>query len=258
MFKTVKGKVIAGVMAVALVSGGGAALGATDAGAGLKSWYDGQFKKSERSIATDTLKHSAAGFSGFAENVRGLKTDATKGINETRDTETNDATGGINKEARDYISSINAKKAEIQNNIDSEFKKIEDSANRALNATGKGALALAEFDLKRHTGKDGAAALAHLELEIEKQTNKSIGELEWEIRTTKSFLQDKLNEKSGATIAEINRLVDVEISRLLGLITEKTDKLVADQQDLIVKKADELESAAKQTLEAKVIEFMNK
>ena len=209
LIKTVKGKVIAGVMAVALVSGGGAALGATDAGAGLKSWYDAQFKKSEKTIAADTLQHSAAGFKGFSEEVQKLKSGATTSINETRDKETTDATGRIYQEGRkDYISSVNAAKWKIEGTIDSEFAKIERLAKQALDATGKGALALAEFDLKRHTGKEGKAALAHLESKITEQTNLSISDLEWEIRTTKSFLKTLLDAKSGATIESINSADD--------------------------------------------------
>lgn len=257
MIKTIKGKVIAGTLVFGLVAGGGVALGATDAGAGLKSWYDGHFKQSTVKIAKDTFNHSKTEFEGLADDVGTLKSGATSSINGTRDTATTEATGRIHQEGRDYISSVNDAKWKIEGTIDSEFDKIEMLAKQALDATGKVALRLAEFDLKRHTGKEGKAALAHLETKITEQTNQSISELEWEIRTTKLYLIGLLDEKSGKTIVNINNAVDAEIARLLELITTKTNTLVAEQQTLITNKAVELESAAKVTLEQKVNELIN-
>ena len=257
MINTVKGKVIAGVMAVALVSGGGAALGATDAGQGLKDWYNAQFNKTAGTVAANTLQHSVDGFSGFAGNVGELKLGATTSINGTRDVETSGSTDRIYQQGREYINSVNAEKAKIGETIDSQFAEIERLAKKALNTTGKGALALAEFDLKKHTGNDGKAALAHLETEIDKTTAKSIGELEWEISTTKGYLLGLLNTKSGATIVNINEAVDAEITRILDLISAKTVELVDVQKGLISLKAQELELAAKATLEQRVIDLIN-
>jgi len=253
MIKTVKGKVIAGVMAVALVSGGGAALGATDAGAGLKSWYDSQFKKSEQTIAKDTLQHSAAGFSVFAENVKGLKSDATTGINETRDEKTNEAKTSIDNEGKAYVKSVQDKKGEIDENIEKQFEKIESLAKQTLGVTGQAALRLAEFDLKRHTGKEGEAALAHLKDGIEQQTKDSIDEIELEIRNAKIDLRVQLDSKSGDTIATINDLVDAKIAEILETITYKTGNLVQAQKDAIIASAINLEKDAKDKLDEAVI-----
>lgn len=257
MIKTVKGKVIAGVVTVGLLSGGGAAFGATDAGAGLKGWFDGQFKKSEKTIAADTLSHSIAGFAGFAGDVKDLKTGATTDINGTRDTKTGNATAGIDQAGKDYISQVDAAKLEIEGNIDEEFAKIKALADKSLKLTGSLAYGAAQYDLSKHTSKEGRAALAHVESEIEEQTNLSISELEEEIRATKNGLKTLLSQKSGATIENINQAVDTEITRILGKITEKTEELIAAQKTLISNKAAELESTAKQILEEKVNSLIN-
>ena len=53
MLKTLKGKVIAGVAAVLIVAGGTAAFGASNAGAKLKAWYDGQFGIAKAAVEDD-------------------------------------------------------------------------------------------------------------------------------------------------------------------------------------------------------------
>lgn len=257
MKKTIKRKVIAGAVIVGLISTTGVAFGATDAGAGLKGWYDAQFKKANTEVASESTKHSAQKLLEFNNATKELKTGATESITGTRNTETEAAKSSIHKESRDYINSVNTKKAEIQSNIDNQFKKIEDDANKAILAASKITYGLAELDLKGHTNKQGRDALTYLNTEIEKETNKAISDLEWEIRTTKGFLQDLLNKKSTASIEAINKTVDAEIARLLDLITKKTGELVKSQQIAIELKAAELEAAAKLKLEERVNALIN-
>lgn len=257
MKKTVKRKVIAGTVVVGILSSTGVAFGATDAGAGIKSWYDSQFRKASTEIAFETGKHSVDKFREFSDATKGLKQEASTDINSTRDTATTTATDGIKAEKTKYIDSVNSKKVEIEKNIDSQFMKIEKDANAALKFASLGAKTLAELDLKNHTDKDGKAALVHVNSEIENTTNAAIVELETEIRATKSYLQGLLNGKSEATIEKINKAVDDEITRILGLITTKTEQLVASHQTAISNKAAELEAASKLKLEARVIELLN-
>jgi len=258
MIKTVKGKVIAGVMAVALVSGGGAALGATDAGQGLKDWYNTQFNKSSGTIATDTLKHSATGFGGFAEDVKDLKSGATERINATRTQETNDAVRAIYFQGQEYIESVDVKDEEIRQNIDREFEEIERKANEVLSTTGKIALGLARADLQRHTGSEGRKALDHLEREINTQTDISIYDVSTVITDAKSGLLALLNTKSGVTIGNINAAVDAEIATILGVITTETEKLVTKQKDAITEAAAKLQAAAMKELDDEVIKLIKK
>ena len=257
MKKTIKRKVIVGTVVVGLLTTSGVAFGATDAGTGIKSWYDAQFKKASTEVAINTAKHSVDKFKEFGDKTQNLKLDATADISSTRDVSTVNATDNIKSASQGYIDSVNAKKTEIENSIDSEFRKIEDKANSALKAASKVAYGLAEFDLKNHTGKEGKEALTYLNNEIEKETNKALTDLEREIRATKASLQTLLNNKSGATIESINNTVDEEIARILDLITKKTDELVATQQAAISAKAAELETASKLKLEQRVKELLN-
>ncbi|WP_144510798.1 hypothetical protein [Bacillus sp. FJAT-22090] len=257
MKKTVKRKVIAGTVVVGLLSGTGVAFGATDAGAGLKSWYDSQFRKASIEVATTTGKHSVEKFLEFGKETQNLKEDATTDINTTRDFATTTATDSINVEKDKYINSVKTKKEEIENNIENEFRKIEDKANSALKTTSKVAYGLAEYDLNKHTSAEGKEALKFLNNEIDKATNNALSELEKEINDTKAHLKTLLDKKSGATIESINKTVDDEITRILGLITTKTEQLVAAHQDAINKKAGELEAASKLKLEERVKELIN-
>lgn len=257
MKKTVKRKLIVGTVVVGLLSSTGVAFGATDAGAGIKSWYDAQFRKASTQVATSTVAHSAEKFNEFNNGKNQLKKDATDEINETRDTATGNATDGIKAEKDKYIASVKSTKSDIEKKIDSQFSKIEQDANKALNGASFVAKNLAEFDLKNQTGKDGKAALAHVNTEIEKTTNDAISELETEIRATKSYLQGLLNNKSEATVENINNAVDDEITRILGLITTKTEQLVASHQTAISNKAAELEASSKLKIEARVKELLN-
>ena len=257
MKNTVKRKVIVGTVVVGLLSTTGVAFGATDAGAGIKSWYDAQFRKASVEVAATTGKHTVEKFVEFGEETKKLKQGATSDINSTRDTATSNATDSIEKEKQGYIDSVNNKKVEIQNNIDKQFRQIEEKANSALKFTSKIAYEVAEADLTRYTGKEGQAALDYLNLEIDKTTNNALSEIEREITNTKVHLQGLLNDKSGATIDSINKTVDAEIARILGLITTKTEQLVATHQEAINQKAGELEAASKLKLEERVKQLLN-
>lgn len=257
MKKTIKRKVIVGAVVVAFLSSTGVAFGATDAGAGIRNWYDAQFNKAATEIAVETGKHSLNKLGELKDATVVLKQGASTSINSTRDTATTNATDGIKEESKKYIDSVNAKKLEIQSNIDNQFSKIERDAAAALKFASFGAKSAAEVDLIGHTGKEGRAALVYVNEEIDKTTKAAITDLEREIRATKSYLQGLLDTKSDATVEKINKAVDDEIAKIIDSITAKTKQLVATHQAAINNKAAELEAASKLKLEERVKELIN-
>jgi len=250
MLKTVKGKVIAGTVAVTLLAGTGAAFGSSlDAGQKLKAWYDGQFGKSTGEMVSDVEADVTGRINGLATEYEGLKTAATTSINQTKATESTAKSSSIDAEAQAHINSINAKEAQISGYMATQFDILLGTANILINQAGITATNYANTDLANHTGATGNAARDLLTTELTAATTTAAEELSAEILAAKTALQTQLDNEKSATTAEIKAAIDAKINSLRTSITKKKDDLVVAQQALITAKAVELETAAKASLQ---------
>lgn len=257
MVKSFKGKVVTGVVAVGLLSGVSMAFANTDAGTGLKAWYDVQFGKSAASVQKQTTDYAASKVPALAREYNGLKSDATNSINSTRDEETASSTTEINDAKQGHIDALNAKEAEIAGYMAAQFDGISTYANSVINNVGNQAYNYAQADLGRHTGSKGQAALTKVNEDLTATTNAAVAELETEIADAKVALQAQLASETASTVEEIKAATDAKIAELRTMITDKKNELVAAQQALITAKAQELEDAAKADLDAIVSSINN-
>ena len=249
MLKTVKGKVIAGTVAVTLFAGAGAAFGASNAGANLKAWYDGQFSNASGQIEEAVASNVEGRINGLVTEYNGLKTGATNSINDTKTEESTTKSKNISDEAQAHIDNINAEKAHIDTYLAGQFDSLRGFANGLINHAGTAALNYANNDLTAHTGTKGTAALGALETDLNTTTTQAKDDLHTAIDNAKNSLQAQLDAEETATTAEIIALIDAKINYLRTEITAKRDALVVVQQGLIKTKAGELEAAAKKSLQ---------
>ncbi len=76
MLKSVKGKVLTGVVTVGLLTGVGTAFANVDAGAKLGSWYNTQFGHSTQAITSAAVGHIASKTGALQNEYNGIKNGA--------------------------------------------------------------------------------------------------------------------------------------------------------------------------------------
>ncbi|ETI70124.1 hypothetical protein [Neobacillus vireti] len=255
--KSLKTKIVTGVVTVGLLSGVGAAFANTDVGAVLKNWYDGQFGKSIASVQSETTKYGTDQNLAWSQEYNNLKTDATNSINGTKTSEEKGAKDEITNAKKGHLQALNAKKAEISGYMDKQFEAISIAAQNAINSAGSQTLTDANSDLKNHTEAKGWDAYVDMNSQLATAENDAIRELEDAIYYVKKDLQDQLNAETSATTTKIKDAIDAKISELRTLITKKKDELVAVQQAFISKEAQDRVIKAKADLDATVVDNIN-
>jgi len=251
MLKTVKGKVIAGTVAVTLLAGTGAAFGsgfALDAGQKLGIWYTKEFLKSSGEMTKEVKRYTDGKVPGLATEYENLKIDATTEINNKKSEESTAKTTSIGAEAQAHIDKINAKELAISDYMDNQFDGLLGAANLLINGAGDEATKYANKNLGEHTGGKGTAALTDLTTELTTATTTAADALTAEISAAKTALQNQLDSEKAITTEQIKAAIDAKIVALTTSITDKKDELVVAQQALITAKAVELENTAKAQL----------
>ncbi|MGE6488092.1 hypothetical protein [Paenisporosarcina sp. NPDC076898] len=250
MLKTLKGKVIAGTVTLALVAGAGTAFANSNAGDQLGRWYTLEFGKTALSLGIDTGVYSVGKLFQFSTDYSKLQSSATTSINNTRDSSKTSAQTNIKTAKDEHITAINAKNTELLAGMEAQFDEISLGANAIFEGKTKAALKLATDDLNKRTSDVGGKALASVSTDLELATTNAKNELQAAIDRAKSDLRAKLNSEKDLTATEIKLMMDTKVSEILSTITALQQKLVADHQKLIADKALELENKAKAEMDA--------
>jgi len=245
MLKTVKGKVIAGTVAVTLFAGAGAAFGASDAGAKLQTWFNKQFNLATSGIESDANTYYDGLEEGLMEEYGVLKTGATTKINDKEFASRTNANTKIDSELQGHIDSIGTKKASLEGYMNVELANLLEDAEDYIFAEGTALSNRASADMEAHTDGKGSEALITLNTELTNTTNQAVSDLRQAIDNAKTDLQSQLNTKADATTDEIKGLIDTRIGEVRTWVTFMTNYAIQEQEDLINAKALELENAAK-------------
>ena len=257
MLKTVKGKVIAGTVAVTLFAGAGAAFGASDAGENFRAWYDGQFRSASNDVKEDVTKYAGSKVPGLLYEYNGIRSDAAKEIKKSGETNTNTSKSNIQGAAQEHIDEVKLSHEEINGFLTGQFDALSLAAQKAIDDASTEVEKQASNDLDSHTGKKGEDALKYVNDELGTSKEQAIKDLNEAIATAKGDLSAKLKTEKGLTTTEIKGMIDQEIKDLRKIITDKKTELVAAQVALIVKKAADLELAAKAELDS-IVSNINK
>ncbi|MGG0643104.1 hypothetical protein ABE021_04020 [Sporosarcina gallistercoris] len=250
MLKTMKSKVIAGAVAVGVLSGGGAVLGATDAGVALKGWYDAKFGSASEKIAVDSAAYATSLAPGLAADYQVEKDRATSKLKGEGETSISNANGGIDKKSKEYIDQINAQKSHIESYMSSQFNGLSSLAKGLIEKSGKEALAYANGDLANHAGSEGQKAVGEVNVKVKEATAEAASKLQAAIDESKKSLQSQLDSQQAKTTEEIKHMIDSEISKLRGAIINTNNKLIFDNEKKIKSAAHALRLAAESQLDA--------
>ena len=244
MLKTVKGKVIAGTIAVTLFAGAGAAFGASNAGERLETWFNNQFNIATAQVETDAKGYINSKKSELIGEYNVLKSNASGTINTTENEERVGAEGNIEKGLQDQITSINDKKIELEGYAKEEFGKILDDAEQEIYDLGTEASRLANHGMGKHTTKVGKEALATLEKGLVAKTDQAKLDLQAVIKTAQTNLQKEIDDQEEYTTDEIKKLIDKRIIEVRQFVTMMTNYMVQEQTDAIEILAQDLEEDA--------------
>ncbi len=244
MLKTVKGKVIAGTVAVTLFAGAGAAFGASDAGENFRAWYDGQFRSASNDVKKDVTAYAALKVPGLVNEYNGIKKDAAKEIKDSGDTNAKNSKTDIQNAAQEHIDEVKFSHEEIDGFLKGQFIEISVAAQKAIDDASIEIDKYASNDLSIQSGKNGEDAMKFVDAELGKSKEQAVKDLNEAIAVAKGDLSTKLKNEKNLTTVKIKGMIDQEIKDLRKIITDKKAELVAVQVALIEKKAADLELAA--------------
>lgn len=248
--KTVKGKIVTGVVTLGLLSGVGAAFANTDAGAQLKAWYDKQFGSAASTIESAATKHATDQLPALEKEYNAIKTGTGSDISDAQTFQTDLANGAINSAKQSHINKLNGQKDKIVKEMDSAFAGIVAFAQAQINSAGKAAYQYAQTDLGNYTDAEGKKAITGMTTKLNTSKDKAVQELKDAIAEAKLEIQKQLDFYTEDSTTKINLAIDTKIKELRSLITKKAEELLEAQKSLIAYKAQELENTAKAELDS--------
>lgn len=247
--KTIKSKVIAWAVAVVVISGSSVVYANTESGEWLKNWYNGMFNQTVESIDQDVDAYTEAQMPGVMEEYEALKSEAAIDIDLTRELETGKSLEEIVTTKLDHIESLDAEEQEILANIGLEFYNVFLDGYFEIERLESEGLSYATNDLTAYTTDVGEDAVTQLTDDLTTAKNNAVSELEEAIRQAQERLAQELENQEEITTRNLMNQVDWAIEDLRVAVTELLNTLVAEQEAIIVAKAQELEDEAKAAMD---------
>ncbi|UJL46326.1 hypothetical protein KFZ58_18585 [Virgibacillus sp. NKC19-16] len=246
---TMKGKVLAGTMAVGLVAGGGFALANTDAGEQLRAWYDGQFNTAVEEATGEADDYMQGQMPELYEEYEGLKTDATSDINQTRDSETASSEDAIAVARDSHIGDVEATRQELLDEAEQTFYNAFVAGEAEINRITEEWSGYAANELPGYTEVVGNSAVADVNTALDTAKENAVSDLEEAIRQAQEELQSDLDGRSENLAYNLRQQVDFNISDVRDTVTELLDGLVQEQQTIVANAAQLKEDEAKSALD---------
>ena len=248
MLKTVKGKILSGVIVVSVVSGAGAALADTDFGAKLKGWYDGQFETVSSKLWKDNEKYGLGKAGELITHSNKESQENIKDINTQRDYSIKYSSDEMNKDKKRYIDQVKNKEQELVQGMDSQFDLLYKKAEAEIAKYSDQGFAAAQGILKTNMDPAGEKALAQVETDLTKAKGAALDALRQAIDESKSNLNQKLSNQSNVTDAKIKKAINAEVVALKAKITTEAQGLAKKHNEIIEAKANEILKTAKDEL----------
>ncbi|WP_042225078.1 hypothetical protein [Oceanobacillus manasiensis] len=257
VLRTVKGKIAVGVLTVGVISGTGAALAGTDAGANLKSWYDSLFDKTAAEIEADVTAYGEGKLPGLTAEYNGLKADASGDIDGTRASETEGAEAAITQVKNSHIESLEGKKSEILEGMGLEFYNLFLKGFWEIERLGKEGVDYATNDLTAFTGTEGEEALGQLTNDLTAAKDSAVSELEEAIRQAEEEIAAEVENQKEINTRNLQNRINWKIDDVRDEVEGLLEGLVEEQKAIITAAAQTLEDDAKSALDDVVSSMSN-
>lgn len=247
--KSLKTKIIAGVVAVGVISGSGVTFANTDAGSNLRAWYEGMFGQTVSSIEADVTAYGESKLPELQAEYEALKGEAQVDIDLSRELATGESLEEIINAKLSHLDSLDAEERAILENIGAEFYNVFlDGYFEIQRLQGEG-LAYATNDLTSFTGDISQEAQDQMTTDINTARDNAVQELEDAIREAQEAIGAELANQEEITTRNLKNQINFHINGLRSQVTELLEGLVAEQEAIIIAKAQELEDEAKAALD---------
>ncbi|TXL65025.1 hypothetical protein FHP05_07755 [Cerasibacillus terrae] len=247
--KETKGKVIAGVVAVGIISGASFAFANTDAGQALKGWYDNLFEQKTEAAANEVDQYREGLKPELMEEYAGEKAHADGIIDRKRKYEVEKSTDMIENAKASHLESLGSKKNEILLGMERDFYDAFVVGVQEINRLGEEAREYVRSDLNSHFANKGEETLSQMEEELGAVKERAVTELEDAVENAQAEIEAEVNKGSDMLVHNLTNLVDHKVEELRRNVREIVDRFVKEQEKAIVTKATELENDAKQALD---------
>ncbi|MBT2678657.1 hypothetical protein J7E38_06550 [Bacillus sp. ISL-35] len=252
VLKTVKGKVVAGVVTVGLLSGMGTAFANTDAGTQLQNWYSKQFNTAKQQSAIEVYNYARGQKNSLMQEKDNLKNAAVTNVATAGKNEVDRANGEINSALAGHVEAINTKEAAITAAMPGQFDQAVSSLNRTVNYYVGQEANSAKNEITTAVNAQGAESVGYVNTEVTETKTDAVAALEAEITAAKAELERLVGEEKAAATSELKANFDAQIVKVRGEITTLIEALEEANTKLIIEKGAEIEAAAKADLDALV------
>jgi hypothetical protein len=250
-------KLVAGTVAIGLISGVGLTFASANAGLSLKQWYEGLFNDTKSSILADTQETANEAFENWVANTEQLKIGAGQKIDQTMETELTRVGAEIMSTKDEHLASLDAEKKQLLDNMNYQvYQNIFLEGYFAIKNQGDSALDTVRGNFFDFTTATGQAAVNEMTVELTNAKDSAVSELEDAIEQAKSQLSAQLAMEEQVSRYNLERQITFTINDLREALTTIINGLVREQQNIITAKALELEAEAKASLD-EVIGDMN-
>lgn len=244
MLKMGKKKVVAGVVTVGLLTGGGAVFGATDAGTNIKNWFDGVFQGEKAGVEAEYNKYWNGEIDELDKLVVTKKGEAKSDIDAKARKEISSKGKKIETQASEHVDAIKIESEKLEKYMNDEFTKLKKKADEDIYKAGTVWFQGAHGDLEKVTNELGDAAKADVQTKLDKITEQALTDVQDAIDSTKKELMEMLAKKSEATAADIKKIIDDRIFGITYQITAAANYMIDEQEEFIAELAANLETDA--------------
>lgn len=242
---SLKGKIIAGTVAVGVVTSGGLVFANTDAGEQLRVWYDQAFGESAESVEAEVTAYGESLIPGLVDEYNGMKENATEDINDTRDRETASAQDAIESVKQGHLDNLNGTKADILENMNLRFQtEIYQPMWLEIQSLAAQAEEYATNDLTAHTGTKGGEAVSKVTEDLNTAKEEAVSELEDAIENAQAEIEAEMDNQEEMTASNLNNHIDGFIGDLRRTLDGLLEDLVQEQETIIADAAAGLETDA--------------
>lgn len=254
---TFKGKVVAILLVVGIITGSGVVFASTGAGEQLRTWYASMFNQTVTNIEEDVTTYADSFVPGLTEEYESLKTEAGIDIDLSRELATGDSLEAIIAAKLEHIEDLDAEQQAILANIGLEFYNVFLDGYMEIQRNTSEGLTYATNDLTEYLGNLNEEAIGQMSTDITEAKDSAVTELEDAIRNAQEILANELDTQEEVTTRNLYSQVNWAVEDLRNDVTDLLDGMVAEQQAIIIAKAQELEDEAKAALD-EVISGINK
>ncbi|MHA6251748.1 hypothetical protein [Oceanobacillus sp. CAU 1775] len=255
--RTFKGKVVALLLTVGVITGAGAALASTNAGDQLKIWYDSMFNQTVDSIESDVGAYADDMAVELAEEYEDLKVAAGIDIDLGRELATGESLESIVQAKLEHLDELEEGQQEILENIGLQFYNVFLDGYFEIQRNTNEGLEYATNDLTEYVGDLSDSAIDQMTTDITSAQDQAVSDLEEAIRQAQDQLANELASQETVTTNNLYSQVNWAVEDLRTAVTGLLNDMVSEQQTVIVEKALELETEAKAALDAVISNINN-